>query len=132
MDFVEGLPTSFGKQVIMVVVDRLSKGAHFVPLSHLYSAVTVAQLFMDHILRYHGMPKSIVSDRDPVFTSRFWQELFRLQGTQLMMSSSYHLQTDGRTEVVSRSLEAYLRCFSFLSNVVRGAQILPKSLTNFL
>lgn len=94
----------------MVVVNRLSKYAHFLPLSRPYSAASVARLFLDHIFKLHGMPFSIVSDRDPVFTSTFWQELFQLQGTQLKHSSAYHPQTDGQTNVVNRCLENYRRC----------------------
>ena len=67
MDFIEKLPKSVGKDTIMVVVDRLSKYAHFVTLSHLFSVITVAQAFMDHIYRLYGIPNTIVSDRDKVF-----------------------------------------------------------------
>ena len=80
LDFVESLPKSHGFEVIMVVVDRLAKYVHFMPLSHPYIAVKVAAVLMKEIFRLHGMPQSIVNDRDVVFTSKFWQELFRLQG----------------------------------------------------
>jgi transposase InsO family protein len=112
MDFVEGFPKSGRYDVVMVVVDKLSRFAHFIPISHPYTAASIARLFLDNIFKLHSMPLSIISDRDRIFTSTFWTELFRLAGTKLCLSSSYHPQTDGATERVNQSLEAYLRCFA--------------------
>ncbi|KAM1291076.1 hypothetical protein ACFX2H_018035 [Malus domestica] len=111
MNFIVGLPNCKGKSVIWVIVDRLSKYAHFIAMSHPYTASSVAQLFVEHIFKLHGMPNSIMSDRDPVFTSAFWKELFKLQNSSLCMSSGYHPQSDGQSEVMNRCLETYLRCF---------------------
>jgi hypothetical protein len=127
MEFIIGLPKYGNKSVIMVVVDRLSKYAHLCALQHPFKASTVAQVFMDNIFKLHGMPQSIVSDHDMTFTSNFWQELFRLQGTQLHLSTTYHPQTDGQTEVVNKCLEAYLRCFMF-EQQSQWVQWLPLSL----
>jgi hypothetical protein len=112
MDFIVGLTKSGNKSDIMVEVDCLSKYAHFYALNHPFTTSIMAQCFMDHIFKLHGMPHSIVSNKDPTFTSKFWQELFRLQGTQLHLSTAYHPQTNGQTEVVNKCLETYLRCFS--------------------
>ncbi|KAF2295858.1 hypothetical protein GH714_034617 [Hevea brasiliensis] len=112
MDFIDGLPSSGGKDSILVVIDRLSKYAHFLALSHPYSAKVIAEKFVDGIVKYHGMPRSIISDHDPIFMSHFWREFFKLSGTKLNMSSSYHPQTDGQSEVTNRCLEQYLRCFT--------------------
>lgn len=99
--------------VIMVVIDRLSKYAYFVPMKSDYNSRSVAEAFMTHIVKLHGVPKSIVSDRDKVFTSAFWQHLFKLQGTTLAMTSAYHPQSDGQSENLNKCLEMYLRCFTF-------------------
>nr|GEV51752.1 hypothetical protein [Tanacetum cinerariifolium] len=109
MDFIDGLPMTKGRTVIMIIVDRLSKYSHFVPLTHPYTAIQVAQSFLDTIYRLHELPKIIVSDRDAVFMSRFWKELFSLLQVQLHTSTTYHPQTNGQTEVVNKSLECYLR-----------------------
>jgi transposase InsO family protein len=112
MDFVEGFPKVGGKSVILTVVDRFSKFAHFIPVGHPYSAASVAKAFFDNIVRLHGFPASIVSDRDPVFTSHLWTELFRLSGTRLCTSSAFHPQTDGQSEVTNKTITIYLRCLA--------------------
>ncbi|PWA71682.1 hypothetical protein CTI12_AA283380 [Artemisia annua] len=109
MDFITGLPLSKGFTVIFVVVDRFSKYAHFAALPSSFNAHQLAEVFVDTIVKLHGIPKTIVSDRDPIFVSKFWTQLFKLSGTHLNHSTAYHPQTDGQTEVVNRGLEQYLR-----------------------
>ena len=111
LDFISGLPISHHYNCIMVVVDKFSKYAHFLALAHPFSALSVAKLYLKEVYRLHGLPSSIISDRDPVFTSKLWRELFTLAGTKLCMSSAYHPQLDGQTERVNQCLETYLQCF---------------------
>jgi len=110
LDFVEGLPASDRYNAILVVIDKFSKYGHFIPIHHPYTALQIAKLFLDNVYKLHGLPKAIISDRDPVFTSNLWKELFRLTDTQLLMSSAYHPQTDGQTERLNQCLEGFLRC----------------------
>jgi hypothetical protein len=110
MDFIEEFPKVGGKSVILTVVDRFSKFAHFITLGHPYSATSVAKAFFEEVVRLHGFPCSIVSDRDPVFTSSFWTELFKLARVKLQMSSVFHPQSDGQSEVVNRVITMHLRC----------------------
>jgi hypothetical protein len=109
MDFITGLPKVQGQDCIYVVVDRLTKFAHFYAIPIEYNAVQVAEIFFREVFRLHGLPKNIVSDRDSQFIGTFWRELFRLVGTELTPSTSYHPQIDGHTEIVNKWVEGYLR-----------------------
>lgn len=106
MDFVEGFPRVGGKSVVLMVVDRFSK------IGHPYTALSVDQVFFDHVVKVHRLPCSIVSDRDPVFTSTLWTELFKLTGVKLRLSSAFVQQTDGQSEVTDQILGVYLRCLA--------------------
>ena len=105
MDFVEGLPKSEGYSVILVVVDRFTKYAHFIPLKHPYTAQIIARVVLDNIVKLHGLPKTVVTDRDKVFMSSFWKELFKIYNVKLLFSTVYHPQTDGQTECVNQCVK---------------------------
>ncbi|KAA3463644.1 DNA/RNA polymerases superfamily protein [Gossypium australe] len=110
MDFVSGLPlTPSKKDSVWVIVDRLTKSAHFIPVRVDYSLQRLAKLYVAEIVRLHGVPVSIISDRDPRFTSRFWRALHQALGTQLDFSTAFHPQSDGQSERVIQILEDMLR-----------------------
>ncbi|KAK2380620.1 hypothetical protein QL285_068300 [Trifolium repens] len=110
MDFITGLPKTRRKHdSIWVIVDRLTKSAHFLPVRTTDTAAKLTDIYIAEIVRLHGIPSSIVSDRDPKFTSHFWKTLHEALGTKLRLSSAYHPQTDGQTERTNQSLEDLLR-----------------------
>ncbi|GJX87762.1 retrovirus-related pol polyprotein from transposon 297 family protein [Tanacetum coccineum] len=106
-----------GHSGVKTTMDKLSKYAHFIPLAHPFTAIDVAQVFLDNIYKLHGLPNIIISNRGKVFLSMFWKELFKLLKVKLHMSTSYHPQIDVQTEVVNRCLECYLGCMSGESKV---------------
>ncbi|KAE9238092.1 hypothetical protein PF005_g375 [Phytophthora fragariae] len=113
MDFIFGLPRDAeGHTGVLVVVDRFSKMVHLAPVAAEVTADESAELFLDLVFRQHGLPESIVSDRDPRFTSAFWTRLFALLGIRLLMSTAAHPETDGQTERVNRVLEDALRSYA--------------------
>ena len=110
MDFVEGLPlTRRGFNSIWVVIDRLTKSGHFIPSRKDMSVAELGRKYVDCIVRYHGTPSEIVSDRGAQFTSNLWKSMQRALGTKQALSSAYHPQTDGQTERLNQILEDMLR-----------------------
>ncbi|GJP57973.1 hypothetical protein CLOP_g19889 [Closterium sp. NIES-67] len=98
-----------GHDAILVVIGKFSKMGHFIPTHTTACTEKMAQLFVRYIISQHGMPTTLISDRDPKFTSKFWRELMSLLGTKLAMSSAYHPQTDGKTEHLNQIIEQLLR-----------------------
>ena len=112
MDFVTGLPrTSKGKDAIWVVIDRLTKVEHFLPVKTKIRTGHLAELYISRIVCLHGVPKTIISDRGSLFTSQFWHSLQEAMGTRLSFSTAYHPQTDGQTERVNQVLKI---CFGLV------------------
>jgi IS30 family transposase len=110
MDFIVGLPrTQSGYDPIWVIVDRLTKVAHFIPVKTTYSGPQLAELYMSRIVCLHRVLKKIVSDRGTQFTSKFWERLHEILDTQLRFSSAYHPQTDGQTKRVNQILRRYAK-----------------------
>ena len=111
LDWITDLPPSKYNDAILVVVDRLTKMAIFIPTTKSMPASDVAALFVQHVIRIHGLPSNIVSDRDPIFTSHFWRRLLVLLGIHANRSTAFHPQTDGQTERLNSVLEQYLRIY---------------------
>jgi len=111
VDFITKLPVVAGKDMILVVCDRLSKMAHFVATTEATSAEGLARLFRDNIWKLHGLPESIVLDRGPQFVAEFIRELNKMLGIETKLSIAFHPQTDGQTEQMNQELEQYLRFF---------------------
>jgi len=111
MDFIVGLPKSEGYTKIWVIVDRFSKMAHFIPLKTEEHIKELALIFLKEIWRLHGLPETIISNRDTRFTSKFWMSLMQLLQVKLNVSTACHPETDGQTERINQTLEQYLRSY---------------------
>jgi hypothetical protein len=111
LDFIEGLPRSDAANCILVVIDKFLKYSHFLPLLHPFTATKVASVLLNNVYKLHSLPTTIIYERDRIFISQFWQELFKLTRVSLKLSSSYHPQTDGQTERVNQCLKTFLHCF---------------------
>jgi len=115
MNFITGLPrSSQGYDSIWVIVDRLTKSAHFLPVKTTYLVKQYAELYLTRIVCLHGVPKKIVSDRGPQFVAHFWRSLHEAMGTDLTYSTAYHPQTDGQAERVNQILEDMLRACALI------------------
>uniref|UniRef100_A0A8C1Q3Q5 Gypsy retrotransposon integrase-like protein 1 n=1 Tax=Cyprinus carpio TaxID=7962 RepID=A0A8C1Q3Q5_CYPCA len=113
LDFITGLPPSAGKTVILTVIDRFSKAAHFIPLATLPSAKETAQIIIENVFRIHGLPSDIVSDRGPQFMSQFWKEFCRLIGASVSLSSGFPPQSNGQAERANQTVGRIFRSLSF-------------------
>lgn len=111
MDFVTGLPEKEGYDTILVVVDRLTKMAHYIPTSSNINAKGLAKLFLEKIVKHHGLPTNIITDRGSLFTSEFWTKLMKALGTSRNLSTAFHPETDGQTERINAIMEQFLRAY---------------------
>ena len=105
MDFIGPFPKSKGFDYLWVVICRLTSMVHLVPMNTMTKASELASLYVKEVVHLHGLPESIVSDRDSKFMSMFWRETHRILGTKLLMSTSFHPQMDGASERVNRSVQ---------------------------
>lgn len=119
MDFIIGLSKVEGYGNIMVVVDMFSKYAIFIPMPISFNVEDAAKAFFQSVVEYYSLPRTIVSDRDPRFTRRFWMELFKIMGTELNFSTSFHSQTDEQTKWINALLEMYLHHYVSANQKIR-------------
>jgi transposase InsO family protein len=125
MDFVVELPLTLHRHnAILLIVDKLTKIAHFFPVRDTYDVTDVAHVFISELICLHGLPKKIISDRDSQFTSRIWTSLQSSLRTQLNLSTTYHLETDGKTERVNQVMENMLRMY-VMDNQTHWEKYLP-------
>lgn len=124
LDFVSGLPISNSNSVILTIVDHFSKAVHNVPLPKLPPALETAQLLVQRVFRFYGIPQDIVSDRGPQFISQAWKAFCSAQGASVSLSSGFHPQINGRTEKVNQNVETALCCLT-LSNPATWSEFLP-------
>lgn len=124
MDLITKLPISDSYDSILTVIDRFSKMVHFIPCSESSTSMDLAKIYLNHVFKLHGLPKSIISDRGPIFVSKFWTELLKLLSVKSIKSSAYHPQTDGQTERANGVVETYLRFF-MNDNQDNWARLLP-------
>jgi hypothetical protein len=124
MDFIVGLPhTSRGYNSIWVIMDRLTKSAHFIPIATTYRVGQYAELYISHIVCYHGIPKTIIFDRGSIFVAHFWEQLHEYLGTHLIRSSAYHPQTDWQIEWVNQIIEDMLRACVLMNDPKWGKHL---------
>ena len=113
MDFVTGLPSVVGgfDSIFVIVVDKLTKVTHLLPVKNTYTTIDIARVFIRDVVKLHGFPRRIISDRDAKFTSKFWKGLFEAVGTELNMSTAFHPESDGQTKRVNQVIEDMLRAY---------------------
>jgi transposase InsO family protein len=125
MDFIVALPrTSRGYNSIWVIVDRLTKSAHFIPIATTYRVGQYAKLYISDIARYHSIPKTIISDRGSIFVAHLWEQLHECLGTHLIRSSAYHPKIDGQMERVNQIIKDMLRA-CILTDGLKWGKHLP-------
>ena len=111
LDFITDIPPSKGFDSILIIVDRFTKMAHFIPCTKAITSQETTELLMREVFRHRGLPNDIISDQGPQFISKFWRHMFKLLHTSCKLSSGYHPETNGQSECTNQTIEQYLHCF---------------------